>query len=191
MTTASIVVEFDKLRAELDAVLAEVHGVARTATTTTTIAWGAIVQAMTGEPTAGLPPAGEAANPAEVRSVLLAVCRRYEQRLVPIERAIKAHDVGDELEDAVWNFRHRRLDRLVNEEVETYIKTVTPKPSVASVFAKAANVARASAPVALATNARAQLHRCVTCGAPRLGESLYGNCLYCGHPFFTGREEIT
>lgn len=186
---ASIVVEFDKLRAELDAVLAEVLGVARTAATTTS-AWSAILEAMTGQRSGGLPPAGESANPAEVRSVLLAVCRRYEQRLEIVERAIRAHEVGDAIEDAVWAFRHRRLARLVSEEVEAYIKVVTPKPSVASVFARAANAGRASAPVALAANPRVQLHRCVTCGAPRLGKGLYGNCLYCGHPFFTGREEI-
>jgi hypothetical protein len=172
---------FDKLRRDFDGCLAEVLGVARAAATTGGAAWRAIVEATTGAPPAGLPPAGEAANPAEVRDVLLALQALYERRLDVVERALTG-DVADE----AWTFRHRRLDRFVPEELAAYIEAVTPRPSVGSVFARAARKARGSSPPPAQAPPSVQLHRCRTCGAPRLRDGLYGDCLYCGHPFFTG-----
>jgi hypothetical protein len=186
---ASVASDFAKLTRELDAVLAEILGVASCAATTTGAAWLAIVEATTGQPPAGLPAAGAGANPAEVRTVLIAMKAAYERRLVPVERASKQCEISDELEDAIWDFRRRRLDQFVNDEVAGYIKRVTPRPSVASAFAKAAsaaNLTKASAVAPPLAAPSVELHRCKTCAAPRLSDGLYGNCLYCGQPFFTG-----
>ncbi len=191
MTAASsVVLDFERLQRELASCLAEIFDVAKLAATTRSAAWRAIVEAMTGQSPALLPPAGNAANPAEVRHVLLGVQAVYERRLRGLEHAIKNHAGAEPIEDAVWTFRHRRLDRLVADELAAYIKLVTPRPSVADVFARAANVSRPRSEVAVTTPSSAQLHRCKTCAAPRLRADLYGNCVYCGHPFFTGREEI-
>ena len=183
----SVASDFDRLQRELASCLGEVLGMASCAATTTGAAWLAIVEATTGQGRSGLPAAGTGANPAEVRTVLQAVKLLYEQRLRVVERASKQCEIPEELEDAIWNFRHRRLDSFVNDELGAYIKLVTPRPSVGGVFAKAANQARATAAPPVSAAPTAQLHRCKTCGAPRLGDGLYGNCLYCGHPFFTGR----
>lgn len=134
-----------------------------------------------------LPPAGTGANPAEVRTVLIGVKSAYDRRLRVVERASKQCEIPEELDDAIWNFRHRRLDSFVNDELAGYIKIVTPRPTVAGAFARAANQARTAAPLVPLAAPSVQLHRCATCAAPRLGDGLYGNCLYCGHPFFTGR----
>ena len=64
---ASVASDFAKLTRELDAVLAEILGVASTAATTTGAAWLAIVEATTGQPPPALPAAGTGANPAVVR----------------------------------------------------------------------------------------------------------------------------
>jgi hypothetical protein len=163
------------LRSQLDACIAEVLAVARTAASTSRAEWAAITEAMIGQPPGELPAAGAGANPAEVREVLLAVEARYERRLAALERARQDDD------DAIWEFRHRRLDRIVAEELVRYIEAVAPRPSVASAFARAAR----PKPIAAAP-ARVQIHRCKTCGAPRLSAGLYGDCVYCGQPFFTG-----
>lgn len=184
----NVATDFDRLRRELDDCLAEVLDVASSAATTSNAPWAVIVEAMTGRPPGGLPPAGDGANPAEVRGVLAAIQTLYDRRLQLVERALGQHEIVDGLEDAIWTFRHRRLEGVVRDELAAYIKTVTPRPSIGAVFARAGARTPMVRPTAVA---RAQLHRCTTCGAPRLGERLYGNCVYCGHPFFTGREEIS
>lgn len=173
--------ELDTLRGQLDACLAEVLAVARSAAGASRAEWAAITEALTGQPPAGLPPAGAGANPAEVREVLLAVEAQYERRLALLEQRQRDDD------DAIWEFRHRRLDRIVAEELPRYVEAVAPRPSVSGVFARAAGQAAKAAAPALAA-AKVQMHRCRTCGAPRLGSGLYGDCLYCGHPFFTGSK---
>jgi hypothetical protein len=173
--------DFDKLQRDFDRCLAEVLDVARSAASTNGAAWRAIVEATTGQPPAGLPNAGNGANPAEVRDVLLALQALYDARLEVVERT-----ATDDLADAVWTFRHRRLDCFVPQELAAYIESATPRPSVKSVFARATRPARGTAAPGAAA---VQLHRCQTCAAPRLRDGLYGDCLYCGHPFFTG--EIT
>ena len=187
----SVVLDFERLRRELDECLAEVLEVARSAASTTGAPWRVIVEAMTGRPPGGLPPAGAGANPAEVGSVLAAVQGLYDRRLQLVERALDQHEIADGLEDAIWTFRHRRLDGLVRDELAAYIKSVNPRPSIGAVFARAANQVRSTPALVPTPVARVQLHRCTTCGAPRLGARLYGNCLYCGHPFFTGHEEVS
>src|SRR5690348_15427056 len=114
---ASVASDFAKLTRELDAVLAEVLDVASCAATTRGAAWLAIVEALTGQPPAALPAAGTGANPAEVRTVLIALRAAYLRRLVPVEHASKQCEISDELEDAIWDFRRRRLDQFVNDEV--------------------------------------------------------------------------
>lgn len=186
----SVAAEFDRLVREFDACIAEVIEIATIAGATDGAAWGCIVKATTGEPPDILVTSSGAANPAQVRKVLLGVQAAYEQRLHDIEHMVRAYRPADEVVDAIWEFRHRRLDRFVAEEVAAYIKVVAPRPSVGSVFAKAAKRAPNKPPTAMPTSS-SQLYRCKTCSAPRLRDHLYGNCVYCGHPFFTGREEVT
>ena len=174
------------LQRELDACLAEVMRLARSAATTTLAEWRALVEALTGAHTP-LPPANDGANAAEVRAVLIAVQALYDTRLHAFERRL-AQDVRAELDDDIWTFRHRRLSALVTDELAAYIKIAAPRPSIASAFAKAAGVK----PMELhgRADAHVQLHRCETCGAPRRANGLYGNCLYCGRALFNPRQEI-
>jgi hypothetical protein len=115
-------------------------------------------------------------NPAEVRTALLDLQTRFEWRVDEIE----------DDDDAIWEFRHRRLDRFVGEELEKYIRTVAPRPSVGGVFARAASQASAGGSPDPTAATTVHLHRCKTCGAARLPGALYGNCTYGGKPFFEG-----
>jgi len=183
---ASVASRFAQLAREHEACVNEVIAVARHATAATAATWRAIVEATTGKPPEGFPPAGDGANPAEVRDVLLAIHDRYDRRLRALEHGAVPADLADE----IWTFRHRRLASFVADEVAAYIRLVNPLPSVASVFAKAASAARSTGTARAASSPNIELHRCKTCSAPRLAEALYGACLYCGNPFFTGREEV-
>lgn len=179
------------LQRELDAHLAEIRRLARTAARSTSAPWQAIVEATTGQPRRALPPAGDGANPAEVRAVLVAVRADYARRLDAIERSFDRRHAADELSDALWTFRYRRLDGLVETELAAYIADVVPSPSVAQAFGRAATaLAHDAARPRAAAGPNRQLHRCKTCAAPRFGDALYGDCAHCGAPFFTGREEI-
>lgn len=153
---------------DLDRCLSEMREIARFAATETTAEWQALTEAMTGAPPANLRSAGTAANPAEVRAVLLGIQRMFVHRL----RDVTALD-----DDALWEFRHRRVDQLVETEVAAYIAEVAPRPSVASAFGRAP----VRTPV-LSAAPRVQLYRCRTCAAPRHREA--PTCAYCGNPFF-------
>jgi hypothetical protein len=174
------------LEQDLATCLAEVMRIARSAATITRADWQALVEGLTGSP-AVLPPATDGANPAEVRAVLLAVQALFDARLVSVERVVLP-GASDEVSDAFWTFRHRRLASLVADELAAYIKIAAPRPSVASVFASAARSVAVSAPVRV--ESERELHRCKTCGAPRHADGLYGNCLYCGRALFNPRQEI-
>jgi hypothetical protein len=125
-------------------------------------------------------------NPAKVREVLLAVQARFQAKLRIVEQHLSPADI-DEASDAIWTFRHRRLDGFVADELAAYIQLVAPPPSIASVFGNA-RAAMTAEPADV--DARAELHRCRTCGAPRPADGLYGNCLYCGRALFKPRQEI-
>lgn len=127
-------------------------------------------------------------NPAKVRELLFALQRQYEAGLQAFERTLSPR-ARDELDDAIWTFRHRRLATLVTDEVAAYIKLAAPRPAVGSAFAKAVATPRAQPPEP-STEQQRELHRCKTCGAPRQADGLYGNCVYCGRPFFNPRQEI-
>ncbi len=124
-------------------------------------------------------------NPAKVRERLFALQRQYEAGLQAFERTLSPAE-RDEVDDAIWTFRHRRLASLVTDELAAYIKLAAPRPSVASAFAKTPRPAAEP----ISAEAQVELHRCKTCGAPRQADGLYGNCLYCGRPFFNPRQEI-
>jgi len=156
------------LERDLERCISEMREVAQWAATETTDEWRAIVEAMTGAPPANLKSAGTAANPAEVRAVLIGIQRMFTHRLA---------DVTALDDDALWEFRHRRIAQLVETEVAAYIAAVAPRSSVASAFARAA----VRSPV-LSAAPRVQLLRCRTCAAPRHREA--PTCAYCGHPFF-------
>jgi hypothetical protein len=170
-------VDLERLERELAECLRDVVELARSARVQTSAEWTALVEAMCG-PQRALPFTGDAANPAEVRAVLLGVRTRFELRLRAIERGSDRDD--DAFDDVLWTFRHRRLE-FVEPELAAYIKLVAPRPSVAAAFGRAA--AAVSAPV-VAAPARSQLHRCKTCGAPRRADGVYGDCRYCGNPLF-------
>jgi hypothetical protein len=161
--------DLEALERDLDRCVSELREVARTAATDTAPSWRALVEAMTGSPPAALRPAGTAANPAEVRAVLVAVQRMFTRRLAGV---VCADD------DRLWTFEHRRLASLVETELAAYIAAVAPPPSVASAFARAAVRTSPS----LSPVSRVQLLRCRTCAAPRHREA--PSCAYCGHPFF-------
>jgi hypothetical protein len=177
--------ELHALQRELDACLAEVMRLARSAATATCAEWRALVEAFT-ESTVALPPANDGANAAEVRVVLLAVQTLYVSRLDALEARL-SRDEHDAVTDAYWTFRHRRLDALVADELAAYIKIAAPRPSIASVFAKAGSK---NVTLYAAVDAHVEMHRCGTCGAPRRASGLYGNCLYCGRALFNPRQEI-
>jgi hypothetical protein len=178
--------ELHMLQRELGACLGEVMHLARSAATTTGAEWRVLVEGLTGdrEP---LPPTATGANPAEVRAVLLAVQTLYETRLSAVERRV-LRDASDEVSDAIWTFRHRRLASLVTDELAAYIKIAAPRPSISSLFANAARTASTSGPARV--ESQLQLHRCTTCGAPRRADGLYGKCLYCGRALFNPHQEI-
>ena len=186
MTTSSGAEELHTLQRDLAACLGEVMLLARSAATTTGAEWRALVEGLTGMEVA-LPPTRDGANPAEVRAVLIAVHALYERRLASVEHVI-LRGASEELSDAVWTFRHRRLASLVADELAAYIKIAAPRPSISSVFATAANRVSVSAPPRV--QSQLQMHRCSTCGAPRQADGLYGKCLYCGSALFNPRQEI-
>lgn len=187
-TTADVSAELVRLIDELDRCVAEVAEVAAAAFATRGPQWAAIVRATLGREPAGTDPVGTGANGAEVRAVLKAVASTYDHRLACLERALEAggdDDQYDDVEEAIWTLRHRRLDGLVQAELTAYLARVAPRPSVTSVFAAAARKAAApSAPAVEATGPSVDMVLCQTCGAPRLAEVLYSNCAFCGQPFF-------
>jgi hypothetical protein len=140
-----------------------------------------MVEMFGGEPRTASPSSGEHANPAEVRAVLRGLVARFEHRLSLLERR-EADD------DALWTFRHRRLANVADEELAAYIKLVAPPPTIADVFARAAQPP--IAPIALPTKGSHELRRCATCGAPRLAEAMYGDCSYCGQPLFSRSHDV-
>jgi len=186
MSVTSGAAKLGALERELDACLAEVMRLARSAATATRDEWRALVESLTGSRVA-LPAASDGANPAEVRAVLLAVQALYEKRLSSLERVV-LRDASDEVSDAVWTFRNRRLASLVADELAAYIKIAAPRPSITSLFANATRSVSVSVPAPI--EAQVQIHRCTTCGAPRRADGLYGNCLYCGRALFNPRQEI-
>jgi hypothetical protein len=117
---------------------------------------------------------GEAAHPAEVREVLVALHAAYSARL-PVE--------GPGESEAMQDFRRRRMPDLVRTETEAYIARVTPKPDVRSLFARAADRSRPQAAAAGSVPSVA-VGTCRRCGAPREADTVYGRCAFCGTPFF-------
>src|SRR4051812_31989423 len=121
--------DFIRLERELDQCLVDLFELARAADDE----WRWLVEALGGSQP--LPLANGAANPAEVRAVLMAVRGLYERRLQVVERDVARDD--EPLVDAIWTFRHRRLAYFVEEHVAAYIKLVAPRPSIASAFGRA------------------------------------------------------
>jgi hypothetical protein len=117
---------------------------------------------------------GEAAHPAEVREVLVALHAAYAAQLPPEAPGESA---------AMRDFRRRRMADFVRTETEAYIARVTPKPAVRSLFAQAADRSRAQAAAAgFAPSVTAGA--CRRCGAPREAGTIYGCCAFCGTAFF-------
>jgi hypothetical protein len=119
---------------------------------------------------------GDAAHPADLREVLLAVQAEYAARLPP----------SPDEDEAMWEFRHRRLVDFVRDELDRYIEQVAPRPSVGAVFAQAAAQSAQSAAhrEPPRSGPAVSVRTCRNCGAPRQMESLYGTCRFCGAPFF-------
>jgi hypothetical protein len=128
----------------------------------------------------GLAPAsyvGDAAHPSQVREVLVALHAAFTARLPP-ERAGES--------EAMWDFRHRRIADVVRHETDAYIARVTPRPDLGAIFARAASSQRARPEPPGHAGPSAAVRTCRSCGAPRQTESLYGDCAFCGTPFFPG-----
>jgi hypothetical protein len=117
---------------------------------------------------------GEAAHPAEVREVLVALHAAYSARL-PLEAPGES--------EAIRDFRRQRMADLVRTETEAYIARVTPKPDVRSLFAQAAGRSRPRAAAADSAPS-VTVGTCRRCGAPREADTVYGRCAFCGTPFF-------
>jgi|SRR5579859_5046753 hypothetical protein len=133
---------------------------------------------------------GEAAHPAEVREVLIALHAACAARLPP-------EDPGES--EAMRDFRRQRMPDFVRTETDAYITRVTPEPDVRSLFAQAADRSRLQAPAAsrgrLQIRSRPQaaavgpgpsvtVLTCRRCGASREADTVYGNCAFCGTAFF-------
>lgn len=153
--------------------------------------WHAIVRATVGDSAAPLPHVGNGANAADVRAVLMVIERRFSERLARVEAGLTERNYGvgsslDGLEEAMWTFRHRRLNDFVQVEVAGYLRIVAPTPSVTSVFAAAAQKAQQiqQEPLVEPLPARVDIMLCNRCGSPRLEDVLYGSCAYCGEEFF-------
>ena len=137
-------------------------------------AWQAIRQAWLPGGPAAATYLGQAAHPAEVREVLVALHAAYAARLPP--------EAPGESE-AMRDFRRQRLADLVRDETTAYIARVTPKPDVRSLFARAA--ASGSPPPAPArSRPTVSVRTCRRCGAPREADTVYGHCAFCGTAFF-------
>jgi hypothetical protein len=117
---------------------------------------------------------GEAAHPSEVREVLVALHAAYAARL-------PAEAPGEN--DAMRDFRRRRLADFVRTETSAYIARVTPKPDIRSLFAQAAGGGRQPAAAAGSTPS-VTVRTCRLCGAPREADTVYGSCAFCGTAFF-------
>jgi hypothetical protein len=127
---------------------------------------------------------GEAAHPAEVREVLVALRAAYAARLPP-------EAPGDS--EARRDFRRLRLADFVRTETDAYIARVTPPPDVRSLFAQAAAHVRPRAVAAARVRPRAvasdsapsvTVRTCSSCGAAREADTVYGRCAFCGTAFF-------
>jgi hypothetical protein len=127
---------------------------------------------------------GEAAHPAEVREVLVALHAAYTARLPP-----EAPGESEGMRD----FRRQRLPDFVRTETRSYIARVTPRPDVRSLFAQAAARSRPQAVTAARIPPRATasdsapsvtVRACGLCGAPREADTGYGRCAFCGTDFF-------
>ena len=146
--------ELEALQRDLDACLAEVMRIARSAANATHAEWRALVEALTGSQVA-LPPANDGANGAEVRAVLIAVTALYDTRLHALERRLTREE-REQIDDDIWTFRHRRLSSLVGDELAAYIKIAAPRPTIAAAFAKAT---AASVSEHVRVESRVEMHR--------------------------------
>ena len=136
-------------------------------------AWQAIRQAWLPGPPAAATYLGQAAHPAQVREVLVALHAAYAARLPP--------ETSGESE-AMRDFRRQRMADLVRDETDAYIARVTPKPDVRSLFARAAPGGRPQLAARAAPSVTVRL--CRRCGAPREADTVYGHCGFCGTAFF-------
>jgi hypothetical protein len=118
---------------------------------------------------------GEAAHPAEVREVLVALHAAYAARLPP--------EAPGESE-AMRDFRRRRLADFVRAETESYIARVTPRPDVRSLFDQAASRGRPAPAAEGGAAPSVTAGGCRRCGAPRQTGTVYGRCAFCGTDFF-------
>ena len=150
--------------------------------------WSEALCAWTSARQVHLSTTGSAARPDAVRAVLLAVAQSYRPYVERLEAELAATPSSPEgLEDALWEFRMRRLDQLVDDELPKYIERIAPEPSLGSIFGQAA--ARSQQGDALAAAHESPLVQtiaCRGCGAPRDAQNLYGRCSRCGTPFFEG-----
>jgi hypothetical protein len=120
---------------------------------------------------------GDAAHPAEVREVLIALATAAEQQVALVG--------GNADDDETWEFLHRRLPDFVRDESNAYIESVRPSLSLGSVFQQAAQrQGKSSGLPGQAMEPKAMAMKCKRCGAPRERESEYSNCAYCGEAFF-------
>ncbi|HEX3491911.1 MAG TPA: hypothetical protein VHU92_21370 [Streptosporangiaceae bacterium] len=117
---------------------------------------------------------GQAAHPAEFREVLVALHAAYAARLPP-----ETHGESEAMRD----FRRGRMADLVRDETTAYIKRVTPKTDLRSLFAQAAD-GGGPPPTAARARPTVTVRTCRRCGAAREAGTIYGHCGFCGTAFF-------
>jgi hypothetical protein len=137
-------------------------------------AWQAIRRAWLPGAPAAATYLGQAAHPAEFREVLVALHAAYAARLPPEQHAES---------EAMRDFRRRRMADLVRDETDAYIKRVTPKPDVRSLFARAA-ASGGPPPAPARSRPTVSVRTCRRCGAAREADTVYGHCGFCGTAFF-------
>lgn len=174
--------EIRALEAELDRRVAELLAAAEGAGQAAE-AWLVMQSSWTGAATLELSPGGRAARPDTVRAVLVAIAAAFDRHA----HAMQARGTDDTTaEDALWELRHRRLARLVDDSLAAYLRRVAPAPSIGALFANAAvpSGPAITGPIAPSVDTT----RCRGCGSPRLGDAGSTTCPFCGTPFFAPED---
>ena len=123
----------------------------------------------------------EIAFPSEYRAALVILKNKVKYTTSILENQIREanNDMAlDELED----FTKKHLKKIVKRELKKYLELHKPKISVGDIFANAAKSHNKYAPQKVGDTSYSI--KCKTCGAARLEEEQYGDCLYCGTPLF-------
>jgi hypothetical protein len=178
--------QMQNIRAELERRVAEIQHAAPTAGQPGS-PWPELHRRWTSSPTTNLCRSGTGARPDDVREVLQAVVRHFEPQVEALRSrmASQSFEGADELDDALWALRHRRLARLVDDELRAYTARVAPPIGLDALFANAASSAasrRAANPIPETPSVQTLV--CGGCGSPRFDADLRGACPACGRPFF-------